>query len=180
MSARIRVYVACSLDGFIAGPQDDLSWLPQPIGPDAPDFGFGAFMAEIGALLMGRRTYDVVSGFGNAWPYGERPVLVATHRPLDAKKSTVSAVSGPIEELVRFARETTGTGDVYIDGGNLIRQALDAGLVDELVVTLVPQLLGSGHSLFSGIEQRQSLTLVAHERLDYGMIQLKYLPSTRD
>jgi len=78
MSGQLRVFCACSLDGFLAGEGDDLSWLPEPEdGAPAEDHGYDAFMEGIGALLMGRTTYDVVRGFDVAWPYGDRPVIVA-------------------------------------------------------------------------------------------------------
>lgn len=78
-------------------------------------------------MLMGRRTYDVASGFEGEWPYGETPVLVATTRPLSPVHKSVSAMSGTLEELVARARELAGARDVYLDGGVLIRLALDAG-----------------------------------------------------
>lgn len=168
------MFIACSLDGFIAGPDDDLSWLPAPEGAD--DFGYGAFIADVGALLMGRRTHDVVAGFPGDWPYGERPVLVATQRPLSPKQATVRAVQGSIGELVRAAREVAGERDVYLDGGNLIRQALDAGLVDELTITVVPVVLGRGVPLFAGTAQRHALERVDVRSQSAGLVQLVYRP----
>lgn len=168
------MFIACSLDGFIAGPDDDLSWLPPPEGAD--DFGYGAFIAEVGALLMGRRTHDVVAGFPGDWPYGERPVLVATTRPLSPKQGSVRAVDGSIEELVQAAREAAGERDVYLDGGNLIRQALDAGLVDEMVITVVPVVLGRGVPLFAGTTHRHALERVDVRSQSAGLVQLTYRP----
>lgn len=174
MPSRVRVFVACSLDGFIAGSDDDLSWLPGPVGED--DYGYGAFMAGVGALLMGRRTYDVVEGLPGAWPYGDRPVLVATTRALTPSNATVRAVAGPIDTLVQAAREAAGDRDVYIDGGNLIRQALDAGLVDELTITLVPMVLGEGLPLLAGTKARHSLERVEVREAAGGLVQLTYRP----
>lgn len=168
------MFIACSLDGFIAGPQDDLSWLPAPQGAD--DFGYGAFIADVGALLMGRRTYDVVAAFPGDWPYGERAVLVATRQPLASPHATVRAVAGPIAEVVTAAREAAGERDVYIDGGNLIRQAVDAGLVDELTITVVPVVLGRGLPLFAGTERRHALERVDVRALSAGLVQLTYRP----
>ena len=172
--SRVRVFIASSLDGFIAGPNDELDWLPQH-GSGAEDT-FTPFMKEVGALLMGRRTYDVVCGFEGAWFYGETPVLVATQRPLVAKVPTVRAVSGTIAELIEQAIRAAAERDVYIDGGALIRSALDAGLIDELVVTIVPIVLGQGMPLFAGVHARQPLTLVSSRTIGAGMVQLKYEP----
>ena len=173
MTGRVHVYCGCSVDGFIAGEGDDLSWLPEP--PDGDDGGFGSFLAGIGAILMGRRTYDIVAGFTDgSWLYGEVPMLVATHRPLDPIRPTVRAVEGSIETLVREAKEVAAECGVYVDGGILIRQALDAGLVDEITVTVVPAILGRGVSLFSGASTRRVLERVAVRTMDEGMTQLVY------
>jgi dihydrofolate reductase len=189
-SARVRVYLACSLDGFIAGVDDDLSWLPgaepdaaEPSSDpavktdsvvDVPDDGaitYDNFMADVGALLMGRRTLDVVVGFGVPWPYGETPVLVATHRPLAPPADSVRAVQGDITELIELALESADGKDVYLDGGILIGQALDAGLVDEMIVSVAPVLLGDGRPLFAGITRRQDFEFVWLGRLGMGMVQ---------
>lgn len=174
MASRVRVYMACSLDGFVAGPDDDLSWLAPPEGAPPPGpteaLEFEPFMAQVGSMLMGRRTHDVVAAMGH-WPYGELPVLVATHRGVEAAAPTVRAVSGTIEELVAQARAAAGDKDVYVDGADMIRQAIDAGLVDELVITFVPILLAGGVRLFDGLVQRRRVEFVAHHDLG-GMMQL--------
>ncbi len=156
MTSRVRVYLGCSLDGFIAGPDDDLSWLIDPPEEEGDAVGFFTFMEEVGALLMGRRTWSVVEAF-DGWFYGETPVLVATHRELACDRPTVQAVSGSIEEVVAAARTAAGDKDVYIDGGDLVRQALDAGLVDELILTVGPIVIGDGVRLFDGVVKRHHL-----------------------
>jgi dihydrofolate reductase len=175
---RVRVYIASSLDGFIAGPDDDLSWLPtEAVEPE--DSGgavtYEAFIADVGALLMGRRTFEVVHGFEGPWPY-DKPVLVVTHRPLpEDAAGGVQAVSGSVAEIVATAREVAGDQDVYVDGGSLVRQVTDAGLVDEWILTLVPTVLGGGHSLFAGVAERHALRVVDVHR--YGpMVQLVLAP----
>jgi dihydrofolate reductase len=187
-NSRVLVYIACSFDGFIAGPGDDLSWLPGA-DPQAPDFtspadaaetgavGFESFMSRIGSLLMGRRSYEVVQGFGGAWPYGDRPVLVATHRPLLPIVPQVRTVEGEIAELIAQARDAAGDRDIYLDGGNLIRQALDAHLVDELIVTMVPVLLGDGHPLFAGVRERHQLEFARHQRYGKELLQIQLRPA---
>jgi len=106
MRNRVCVFIASSVDGFIAGVDDDLSWLPaaetgeeenpHPSVGDPNALEYEEFIEGVGALLMGRRTYDVVRGFGIPWPYGDLPVLVATSRPLDTDPPPkVEAVDGP-------------------------------------------------------------------------------------
>ncbi len=180
-TSRVRVYLGCSLDGCIAGPDDDLSWLHsdsessdgpskgEPPPSDALDFV--TFMGQVGAMLMGRRTYDVIAGMG-VWPYGETPVLVATRRPLATAQSTVRPIAGDIAEVVAEAQRIAGEKDVYLDGGALARQALDAGLVDEMVLTYVPIILGDGIRLFDGLTTRSHWTIAGHTRMGHGMLQV--------
>ena len=175
--SRVRVYMACSFDGFIAGPDDDLSWLGggeagggEPAQPTEA-LRFDTFMSQVGAILMGRRTYDVVAGLGQ-WGYGDTPVLVLTHRSLEPVADTVQPVSGDIERAVEQAKDVAGDRDVYLDGGNLIRQALDASLVDEMVITFVPILLTAGTRLFDGLVSRKSLEFVAHARYGNDYLQV--------
>lgn len=179
---RVRVYIASSFDGFIAGPDDDLSWLPHSEGEtDTPGaLDYDTFIADVGALLMGRRTYDVVRGFDVPWPYGPRPVLVATHRPLDPDPpETVRPVSGAIGELIRMAKDAGGGGDVYLDGGTLIRQAAEEDLIDEFTVTLAPIVLGTGHPLFAGMRTRYALEIMSHHSFTSGMLQVRAKPAGR-
>ena len=183
-SGRVRVYIACSLDGFIAGPNDELGWLTDPRPADSPlaaagwvqvaatALSYDAFIADVGAMLMGRGTFDVVRGFDD-WFYGDLPILVATSRPFDFSRETVTPVAGDVHSLVATALEVAGGKDVYVDGGNLIRQCLDARLVDELIVTMVPTILGAGHALFAGTELRHDLTITDVSKFDDGMVQLR-------
>lgn len=175
MSA-LRAFFAQSLDGFLAGEDDDLSWLPQPSDATG-DAGFGAFLEQTGALLMGRRTYDIVRGFEGPWPYGDRPVLVATTRPLPPGPPSVRGRAASIAELVAEARTLAGGRDVYLDGGGLLRQAIEAGLLDELTVTIVPIVLGRGLPALAGAQARCSLALCRSQPLHSGMIQLTYRPA---
>lgn len=158
--SRVRVYLGCSLDGCIAGPDHDLSFLNEhePDPNAAGGLGFAEFLADIGALLMGRRTYQVPLDY-DAWFYGERPVLVATHHPLPPapKGGNARAVQGSIGEIVAQAKAAAGGKDVYLDGGDLVRQGLDAGLVDELCITFLPVVLGRGIRLWEGLQNRTNL-----------------------
>lgn len=181
MAAMVRVYIACSVDGFIAeegggvsflerAQQDEGGNLPTP-QKDGPGIEYEAFMADVGAMLMGRSTFDVVDGFDIPWPYGELPVLVATTRPLQAPTPQVRATKGSIEALIEEAKAAAKGKDVYLDGGQLIRQALDAGLIDELIVTMVPIILGKGIPLFAGMQQEHLLDFVEVHRWNQKCLQ---------
>jgi dihydrofolate reductase len=182
--ARARVFVGVSLDGFIAGPNDELDWLgggessaSAAGGEPEPPATFAAFLAEIGALLMGRRTYDVVCGMKGPWPYGDLPMLIATSRgALAQPRPSARAVQGSIAELVAEAKQVAGDRDVYVDGGRLIRSALDAGLVDEITMTIVPVVIGRGIPLFAGVVRQHRLELLGHRTIRGGAVELKYAP----
>ena len=170
MAGSVRVFIACSLDGFIAGPGGDLSWLPAPeVGED---YGYAAFMAETAALLLGRATYDVAAGF-DSWPYGTLPVFVATSRPLPGAPAPVRAVAGTPSQLLDAVRARTD-GAIYLDGGSLIRAFLDANLVDELTVTIVNVILGDGVPLFVGVAEPHRLRLTAATPYPSGLVHLRY------
>ena len=185
VSPRVRVYIATSLDGFIAGPGDDLTWLT---GPDAANSGgtsdpealtFEGFFSDVGAVLMGRGTFDVVRKM-EWWGYADRPVLVATHRELGGDvRDTVQAVSGSVHKIVALAKEAAGGKDVYIDGGDLIRQAAEADLLDDITITIAPIALGAGHPLFAGLRKRYPLEVVGHHTFEGGMVQIRARPGQR-
>lgn len=178
--AEVFGYVAHSVDGFIAGPGDDLSFLPSP--ENGEDFGFAAMLAQVGCMLMGRRTFDVVQGFGGPWPYGQLPILVATHRPLPVDAPpTVQAVSGALDALVAQARAIALERDVYVDGGQVLAEALGLGLVDRLTLTSVPVLLGGGVPLSAGLKQPVHLLPTGDECLPMGLIRrcFRVLPTAR-
>lgn len=173
---QIRAFLAMSLDGFIAGPDDDLSWLPESDLPGPGAIDLERFLADVGAMLMGRRTYDVVAGF-SSWAYGETPILVPTHRPLEPVRSTVQPVAGAISDLIDEALAIADGKDVYVDGGSVVQQTLDADRLDELIVTVVPIVLGSGVPLFQAVPERRAFTFAPPA--SYGsMIQLRATRST--
>eukprot|EP00756_Hemistasia_phaeocysticola_P011798 Hpha_TRINITY_DN15142_c4_g4::TRINITY_DN15142_c4_g4_i1::g.129875::m.129875 len=184
---KVRVFIAMSLDGYIAGPGDDLSWLPAPDfsggggeGGDKKEGGeedsFTKFMRDVGAILMGRNTYRIPAEHDGPWPYGDTPVLVATRQALEKPRTdTVRPVQGTIEELIAEARKAAGAKDVYLDGGQMIRQGLDAGLVDQLDISIAPTVLGEGVPLFAGLKQRCELDLVSQRKGPSGMVEVTYV-----
>ena len=122
---------------------------------------------------MGRRTFDMVETF-QEWPYGTTPVLVATSQHLASPRASVRAANGTIEEVVDQAKRAAGSRDVYLDGGALIRSALDARLIDEITVTLVPIVLGQGLPLFAGATRACPLQLLGSRNIGGGLVELKY------
>lgn len=168
---RVRVFIAQSLDGFISGPDHDISWLPHPRDDDC---GWHDFISGIGCALMGRNTYDAMIKMGAEWPHTSLDTIVATTRHMSNVPPRVFSARGDIRDLVDKAHSKAGGKDVYIDGGDLIKQAIDADLVSDICVSVVPIIIGSGSTLFAGCRRRHHLHLVAHRQLPMGMYQLSY------
>ncbi len=169
------VYIATSLDGFIAGPQDELDWLSEDSAPGDGDFGFADFMATIDAVVMGRRTLETVLSFGE-WPY-EKPVIVLSTTLAaipDSHRDRAETLSGTPADVLA-ALGARGMRRLYIDGGATIRGFLDADLIDGIVLTTLPILLGEGLPLFGTRTNRLRFTLAESEILGGRMVKTRYL-----
>jgi dihydrofolate reductase len=168
--ATVNVFLALSLDGFIARPDHGLDWLDafgDPTGNE--DYGFADFLQRMDALVMGRNTYDVVAGFPD-WPYGDKRVVVLTSRDLQSPLPTVKAASGSLSAVVsRLASE--GVREIYLDGGATITQGLTEGLVRHLILNWIPISLGSGIPLFGKGLNESHWRLVSVRGYDSGLVQ---------
>lgn len=169
---RVSIYVGQSLDGFIAGPSGELDWL-EGYGGEEAMAAFEAFMAGVDAILMGRRTWEVVRGF-SPWPYAGKRMVVLTHRPLDGAAHGEEAVEGGLDAVLeRLGAE--GVRHVYVDGGDTARQALAIDAVDALTLAWVPVTLGRGRPLF-GTEGAAGRWARAEVRpWPCGIVQVRYL-----
>jgi dihydrofolate reductase len=163
-------FLGMSLDGFIAGPKDELDWLERGGGPPE-DHGFAPFFASVDQLLIGRRTWDVVQRFP-VWPYEGKAVAVLTRRPADARHAERFVSGPPGEVLAALGRD--GARRIYVDGGAVVSQFLAAGLLDELTVSILPVVLGAGISLFQGAGPERWLSLRGHQAWESGLVQLRY------
>jgi dihydrofolate reductase len=145
MAPRFSVFIAVSVDGYIARKDGALDWLDRVELP-GEDYGYAEFMSSVDALVIGRNTYDTVLGFGE-WPYADKRCVVLTQRPAQAAHGE-RFFAGDVAALVaEFALQ--GVRRVYVDGGGVIRQFLAADLLDDLTLSVIPVLLGSGVPLFS-------------------------------
>ena len=170
MRPAVSVYLATSIDGFIAREDGDVAWLDR-VDAEGQDYGYAAFMATVDAMLIGRGTYDVVMGFG-AWPYEGKRVGVLTHRPLssDHGEEAVTGALGPV--LAGWAAE--GVRRVYLDGGVTVRQGLAEGVVDDLTLSVIPVILGRGIPLFGAGVPESDWRLTSSEGFPSGLVQLRY------
>ena len=184
METKFSVFIATSLDGYIARKDGGIDWLDKAnaLVPAGEDCGYQAFFDTIDVLVMGRNAFEKILSFP-AWPYGEKPVIVLSRNPLPIPgdlAATVSHSNQPPEELASTLAEQ-GVKRVYLDGGTTIQRFMAAGLVDDLTITLIPVLLGEGIPLFGPLTEDIPLRQVGSKTYDWGFVQLKYtlVPKSR-
>ncbi len=172
MQRKVIVYVACSVDGYIAGPSDDLSFL-SIVEQEGEDYGYAAFIKNIDTMIVGRKTYDKVQSMGLEYPPPGKMLYVITRSP-KPDSGHVKFYSGGLAKLVKMLKSEPGM-HIYCDGGaEIVNQLLKLNLVDELIISLIPTLLGSGTQLFGSGLPEQKLRLVSSKQFDKGLVQLHY------
>jgi dihydrofolate reductase len=170
---RIRYQVACSLDGFIAGPGGEFDWITRD-----PDIDFGALFAQFDTLLMGRRTYDVIRSMGLSFP-GQRVVVVS--RTLQQEEHPdVLVLSDDIEHRITALRAEEGLDIWLYGGGELFSALLGMDLVDSVEPAIIPILLGGGVPFLPSPAVRRGLTLTGHRIYRSGIVLLEYSIAASD
>jgi dihydrofolate reductase len=166
------VFIGTSLDGFIARANGDFDFLPP--GGGEPH-GYHEFMATVDALVIGRKTFETVLAF-DAWPYGDKPVFVLSTRPLAPAPAgaVVEHLSGEPADIASQL-DARGIAHVYVDGGVTIQRFLRAGLIQRLIITRVPVLIGDGIPLFGPTSRDIPLTHVATRHYASGLVQSEYV-----
>ena len=168
---KTSVFIATSLDGYIARRDGALDWLPENCEPH----GYDEFIASVDAIVIGRKTWEIVLGFPE-WPYGAKPVIVLSSSLTELRAppgAVCDLLAGPPPDIVaRLAGR--GMKHLYIDGGLTIQGFLRAGLIDRLIITRIPVLLGSGIPLFGPLEQDIRFTHAATRSYPSGMVQSEY------
>lgn len=169
---RTSVFIGTSLDGFIARTNGDLDFLPP--GGGEPH-GYEEFMATVDALVIGRHTFETVLTF-DAWPYGAKPVFVLSTRPLAAVPAgaVVEHMSGTPANIAAQL-SARGIQHIYVDGGITIQRFLQAGLIQRLIITRVPVLIGAGIPLFGTLQRDIVLRHVATRQYASGLVQSEYV-----
>lgn len=169
---KTSAYIATSLDGFIARENGDIDWLPAP---GVEDYGYKEFMDTVDVLIMGRNTFDKVLSFPD-WPYGSKPVIVLSHGTVNIPKHIVQSVksmsSTPRELVSRLQEE--GARHVYVDGGKTVREFLDEGLLQQLIITRIPILIGNGIPLFGPLKRDIRLRHIETRQFPDGLVQSRY------
>ena len=172
---RVSVFIATSLDGYIARPDGDVSWLDEvePIA-GGDDAGYREFFDAIDVLVMGRGSFEKILEFD--WPYGTKPVIVLSKSLTEVPEQLrdfVSIDSSTPKELVQKLSQE-GYKHMYLDGGKIIQSFLRDGLVDDMTLTSIPVLIGNGRPLFGYNEKDISLRLLESRSWNNGFVQSKY------
>jgi dihydrofolate reductase len=173
---QLSVFCGVSVDGFLARTNHALDFLDAG---GAEPHGYEEFFASVDVLVIGRKTFEVVLGFAK-WPYGKKAVVVLSSRPLDfssIKGGVVEQMAGVPAEIVTQLK-ARDFKHAYIDGGITIQRFLSAGLIDRLVVTRVPVLIGEGIPLFGLVPRDITLKHVATRTYRGGLVQSEYTPET--
>jgi dihydrofolate reductase len=171
----MTVFVGTSVDGFLARENGAFDFLPADGGEP---HGYEEFFASVDALVIGRKTYETVLALSEDWYYGDKRVVVLSSRPLDfspalRRGARVEQMSGRPQDIVATL-EASGAQHLYVDGGFTIQEFLRAGLIDRLVITRVPVLIGTGISLFGAVPHDVLLEHVATRQYKTGLVQSEY------
>jgi dihydrofolate reductase len=168
MGARFSVFIATSLDGYIARADGSIDWL-SIVHPVDEAHGYQAFMSSVDTIVMGKHTYETVLEY-ETWPYVGKRVIVMTHSPAKAQHAE-EFFSGSAVEMVNRLIDAMR---VYVDGGKVVSQFFAAGLVDDVTISMIPIVLGNGIRLFSGGEGEHRLDLESSLSWPSGMVQMRY------
>ncbi|MCL4272368.1 MAG: dihydrofolate reductase family protein [Anaerolineales bacterium] len=172
MTVKVSVYIAVSLDGFIARKNGDIDWLTG--GESGEDYGYADFMSTVDHVVMGRNTFEKVLSFGG-WHY-EKKVIVLTSRDLTLApelSDKAEALHVSPRELIHEL-ERRGVRHIYLDGGVTVQRFLREGLVDEMTITTIPILIGEGLPLFGALEEDVRLELLRSQAFKNGFVQNIY------
>jgi dihydrofolate reductase len=166
------VFIGTSVDGFIARKNDELDFLPEG-GGEA--HGYTEFIASVDAIVIGRKTFEKVLTFGS-WAYGKKRVVVLSSRPVDlsvVRGGVVEQMAGAPAEIVSQLA-ARGVHNLYVDGGDTIQRFLRAGMIQRLIITRVPVLIGEGVPLFGALPHDVRLRHVATRSYPSGLVQSEY------
>lgn len=169
---KLVLYIACSLDGFIAAPDDDLSFLDS-VQVEGEDYGYGAFTETVDTVIMGRKTYDKVLSFGVPFPHQNKTCyILSTQRT--GKDEYVQFYNGDISTLINDLKKQNGK-DIFCDGGAaVVNELMKHQLIDRFVVSVIPCILGKGVRLFGDQNMFLPLRLTEHKAYPSGLVQLWY------
>jgi dihydrofolate reductase len=168
----VILFIATSLDGYIAKPGDDLSFL-SAVQKEGEDYGYGDFIATVDTVIMGRKTYDWVTTHVPEFPHAEKETYVLTRTPMPPA-GNIHFFGGNLQSLVTGLRNKPGK-NIFIDGGaDVVNELLKGALIDEFYIAIIPVLLGEGVRLFRDGRPEQTLELLELKPFETGLVLLHY------
>jgi dihydrofolate reductase len=172
-----HVYIAASLDGFIARENGDLEWLEkfQELTQPGEDYGYSEFLSKMDCLILGRGTFEKVLSF-KQWPYEGKTVVVLTQSRTwnEANIPQGVLISSETPKTVLKRMQDKGYKNAYIDGGKVIQSFLRENLINSLTITQIPLLLGRGIQLFGELQRDIELELIQSKSWPLGFVQSRY------
>ena len=169
---KVILYIATSLDGYIAKPNDDLGFL-SIVEQEGQDYGYADFVSTVDAVIVGRRTYDKVISMGFEFPHADKDAYIITRTP----RPTIGSVkfyTGDLKALIEKLKSENGK-NIFCDGGaEIVNQLLQYDLIDEFIISVIPILVGNGTKLWNDGRPEQKLELVSTKQFEKGLTQLHY------
>lgn len=169
------LYIATSLDGFIARPDGNLDWLTSVPKPQTGDYGYAELLNSIGTTIMGRKTYDEIIGFGVDWPYTElNSFVVTTNKDLKIQSPDTYTLTENLKDFVTDLKKKTEKDIWLIGGGQLITTFINEGLLDKMIIAIIPKIIGEGLPLFADKPKETNWKLIESKSFDTGVVNLTY------
>ncbi|MGC3977118.1 MAG: dihydrofolate reductase family protein [Paludibacteraceae bacterium] len=169
---KLVLYIASSLDGFIAKPNDDLSFLGL-VKKEGEDYGYEDFISTVDTVILGRKTYDWVTKNAPEFPHNDKETYVIT-RSTTEKKGNITFYNGSLIDLILLLKSKNGK-NIFCDGGaEIVNELFKYKLMDEMVLSIIPIMVGNGKKLFHLDIPEQELTLLSAKSFDTGLVQLHY------
>lgn len=165
---KVKLFIASSLDGYIARTDGSVDWLFTD-----NDYGYNNFYESVGVIIMGRKTYEQVLTFGD-YPYQGKQSIVLSHSNAGQSDTHVRFLAGNVLEVIEELRRLLDQDIWLVGGAEVVREFMAAQLVDEIILSIVPIVLGSGIPLFLPLQVEQSFTLASFQPFDSGLVQLHY------
>ncbi len=172
---KVTLYIATSEDGFIADEAGSVDFL-NPMHVEGEDYGYAAFLGGVDSVVVGRKTYQSVLDMGFDYPHTECEVVVFTRTPRPQAGNLTFHTESPVERVLAM-KALTGRKGIYCEGGaDIAHQLLDAGLIDEIILSIAPAKLGEGVELFPGGELPEGWVVRTQQRFESGLVQLHCIP----
>lgn len=171
---KIKLYIAASIDGYIAGPDGELDWLSDyPITPEL-NYGYEDFFESIDTVIMGRRTYRDILNMGVIYPYKDKISYIITRNAINTPKEDIIYITNGIENNISALKKREGKDIWLVGGGEIVSLFLNQNWIDEMIITYIPILLGEGIRLFPNKTKGSKWSLIQSQAFINGVVQTRY------